>query len=183
MCLLVLCCFWLLKELQTCPKQDSELRTKPVTLQERTWRPCDPGVIITEGAKQKFREISRRSGKCGCACVKEISCSLLREVFYPEAVQSTVHKCFAITWGFEIVFYCFVSLQVPHLQNYLFEHLRWQIYFTSDLQMKHLLWVGNDQYFALTSFQKSSVPTYFFVSATEGYSHKSAHSEGYVLCC
>lgn len=182
MCLLVLCCFWLLRELQTCPKQDLELRTKLITVPESTWRPCDTAVLITEGAKQKLREISRRLGKCGCACVNEVSCSLLREVFYPGAVQShstqTFHNNFRL-WD-SVLLLCFLASATP--AKLIFEHLRWRIYFASDWQMKRLLWVGNDQYLALTSFQKSSVPT-FFVSATEGYSHKSAHSEGYVLCC
>lgn len=59
---------------------------------------------------------------------------------------------------------------------FLFKQLRWHICFTSDLQMKCLLWV------APASFQQISAPT-FWSGATEGYNHKSAYTEGHVLCC
>lgn len=151
--------------------------------QESCWRPRDPAVFITEAAKQKFREIPRRSGECGCACVKPRSTAACSgRVFFLRPFGATVHKCFAITSGSEMK--CFIALFPWKCHTcktafciILFEQLRWQVCLTSDLQMKHLLWVGNDQYSAPTSFQKISVPT-FLSSATEGYDHKSAPIEG-----
>lgn len=63
-------CLWLLWELQAHPRQGSKLRPNLLLCQESPWRPRDPAVISSGGAKQKFREIPRRSGKCGCGCAK-----------------------------------------------------------------------------------------------------------------
>jgi len=96
--------------------------------QESTWRPCDPAVIITEGAKQKFREIPRRSGECGCAGVKPRSAAACSgRVFFLGLFGTAMHKCFARTSGSEIVLYCFVSLQVPHLQTALYWYSFWAV--------------------------------------------------------
>lgn len=173
--LFALCFLWLLWELQTCLSKVRSWRPKLLPCQESTWRPCDPAVFITESAKQKFREIPRRSGECGCACVKlHVNCSLLREGFFLRPFGATVHKCFTITWGSEIKWFIALCPCECHTCKtafcILFEQLRWQIYCTSDLQMKCLQWVGNDQYSAPASFQEISIPT-FLSRATEWYDH------------
>lgn len=91
-------------------------------------------------------------------------------------------KHFTITSGSEMVFYCFVSMQMPHLQNCLLccsvEQFRWHIYLTSDLQMRRLLWVGNDQH-PLPSSRKH---TFFSPVPLKGAA-LSQHLQKVVPCC
>lgn len=149
----------------------------------------DPMTLLRSLLKVQSRSLGRllEDEVCGAVLVlnkpwSAAACSGKGFLLGAIWLWATVCKHFTITSGSKMVFYCFVSMQMPHLQNCLLccsvEQLRWQICLTSDLQTRRLLWVGNDQH-PLPSSRKH---TYFAAVPLKGVA-LSQHLQKVVLCC